>query len=254
MRLCAIAAVSALSLALVTGCSGEGSKGSGDGADRKPAAKTLSVAELKKLIIAEGDVPGYKVGAVPAGRARPITPEGATCGPLARVMSGLPPAQAAAQTDRLATENQKKRPTDKATSPDDKTGGKFEDAMKQAMDRDVTTVSLSSYDGDGAAKALKAVSDAVKACAGGFSGKQAGTTMKFTKVAEGTSSGTGDESVAFVATSDMEDGDTAPVHAEVVRHGNTVASYFTTNLGAMMSKKTYAVSPEVVKAQSAKLK
>ncbi|MEU0002985.1 hypothetical protein ABZ079_01430 [Streptomyces sp. NPDC006314] len=256
VRLCATAAVSALSLALVTGCSDGGSKDSGDGggADGKPAAKALSAAELKNLIVAEGEVPGYKVGAVPASRAKPITPDGVACGPLARVMSGLPPAAAAAQTDRLVTENQKKDPTDKATSLDDMADGKFEDAINKSMDRDVTTVSLSSYDGDGAAKALKAVSDAVKACGDGFSGEQAGTKMKFTKVAEEKSSGTGDESVAFAATSDMEDGDTAPVYAEVVRHGNTVASYFTMNIGAMMTKKTYAVSPEVVKAQSAKLK
>jgi hypothetical protein len=255
VRLCATAAVSALSLALVTGCSDEGSKGSGAGrgADGKPAAKALSAAELKNLIVAKGEVPGSEVGAVPAGRAKPITTEGATCGPLARVMSGLPPTEAAAQTDRLATESRKKDPTDKATSLDDLADGTFEDALNKSMDRDVTTVSLSSYEGDGATQALKAVSDAVKACSGGFSGEQAGTKVKFTEISEEKSSGSGDESVAFSATSES-DGETAPLHAEVVRHGNTVASYFTMNIGAMMTKKAYVVSPEVVKAQSAKLK
>ena len=253
VRLCATAAVSVLSLALVTGCSDEGSKDSGNGgnADGKPAAKVLSAAELKNLIIAEGEVPGYKVGAVPASRAKPITTDSAECRPLARVLSGLPPVDAVAQTDRLATQKPAKNPTDGATSLED---GKFEEAVNKSMSLDVTTVNLSSYEGDGAAKALASVSGAMKACAGGFTGKQAGTTMKFTKVTDAKAAAAGDESVAFAAMADMEDGDTAPVYGEVVRHGNTLASYYTVNLGAMMSKKTYAVSAAVVKAQSAKLK
>ncbi|MGW0204761.1 hypothetical protein ACWDZ8_02690 [Streptomyces sp. NPDC003233] len=51
-----------------------------------------------------------------------------------------------------------------------------------------------------------------------------------------------------------DDGDPAPAHAEVVRLGNTLSVYFTTNLGAIMAKKAYTVSPEAVKAQQAKLK
>ncbi|SED65412.1 hypothetical protein SAMN05216532_5233 [Streptomyces sp. 2231.1] len=255
VRLCATAAVGALSLALVTGCSDEGSKGAGGagGTDGKPAARALGTAELKKLIVAGGEVPGYKVGAVPATRAKPITTDSAECRPLARVLSGLPPAEAAAQTDRLATQERKKDPTDDATSLDDMADGKFEDAIKKSMDLDVTTVNLSSYDGDGAAKALESVSAAVRACAGGFAGKQSGTGMKFTEVAESKAAAAGDESVAFEAISEM-DGDSAPVYGEVVRHGNTLASYYTVNIGAMMAKKAYSVSPEVVKAQSAKLK
>ncbi|MGW4565417.1 hypothetical protein ACWEN3_24315 [Streptomyces sp. NPDC004561] len=255
-RLCATAVVGALSLVLVTGCSDGGAKDSGNaGKDAAgPAAKALSAAELKNLIVAADEVPGFKVGAVPAGRAKPITTDSAECRPLARVLSGLPPVGTAARTDRMATENQRKRPTSDPTSLDDLSGGKFEDALKKSLDRDVTTVTLSSYDGDGAEKALKSVADAVRACAGGFSGQQAGTKVKFTKVAEERSVGAGDGSVAFTATSDSDDGDSAPVHAEVDRHGNNLSGYFTVNLGAMMAKKGYAVSPAVVKAQEAKLK
>ncbi|MFG2632843.1 hypothetical protein ACGFX8_02445 [Streptomyces sp. NPDC048362] len=255
-RLGATATVSALSLTLLVGCSDGGSTDSGDakGAS-KPDAKALSTAELKKLIIAEGEVPGYKVGAVPAGHAKPITTASTPCRPLARVLSGLPPADPAAQTDRLATERQDKDPTDGATSLDDMADGKFEDALKRSMDRDVTTVNLSSYDGDGAAKALAVVSEAVKSCTKGFTGEQAGTTAKITEVSGVKSSATGAQSVAFEATvTDGNDGNAAPVYGEVVRHGNTLASYYTVNIGAMMAKKGYAVSPRVVKAQSAKLK
>ncbi|MQY35141.1 hypothetical protein SRB17_31130 [Streptomyces sp. RB17] len=252
VRLCAAAVLGALSFALVTGCSGGGS--GGDAKDPGTAAKALSAAELKKLIIAQGEVPGFKVGAVPATRSRAITTDSASCRPLARVMSGLPPVDAAARTDRMAMENQKKSPTAKPTSLDDLDEGKFEEAMHKSLDRDVTTVTLASYDGDGAEKALASVATAVKGCANGFSGKQAGTTARFTKVAEEKATGAGDGSVAFTATMDSDDGDAAPVHAEVVRLGNTLSVYFTSNLGAMMAKKTYTVSPEVVRAQQAKLK
>ncbi|MFI2202238.1 hypothetical protein ACH47Z_15975 [Streptomyces sp. NPDC020192] len=252
VRLCATAAVGALSLALVTGCSDGGSKDPGGTA--KPAAKALSATELKKLIVADGEVPGYKVAPVPATRAKPITTDSALCRPLARVMSGLPPVEAAAQTDRLATENQTKGPSDKATSMKDLADGKFEEAIHTSLDRDVTTVALASYDGYGAEKALATVRTAVSGCANGFPAAQAGTKTRFTKVTEEKATATGDGLVAFTATMDTGDGDPAPVHAEVVRTGATLSVYFTSNLGAMMDKKAYAVSPEVVKAQQAKLK
>ncbi|MES4893238.1 hypothetical protein [Streptomyces sp. NPDC096012] len=254
VRLRAGAAVSVLSLALVTGCS-EGSKDSGDGrgADGKPAVKALGTAELKSLVIADGDVPGFDVGPVPAGRTKPLTTDSAECRPLARVLSMQPPAGTAAQADRMATEKRAKDPTDDATSLDDMADGKFADAVNKSMDRDVTSVSLFSYDGDGAKRALDAVSSAVKACAGGFSGKQAGTTAKIARVTRSRPTATGDESVAFEVVTES-DGEKAPLHGEVVRHGNTLASYYTINLGAMMAKKPYAVSAAVVKAQSAKLK
>ncbi|GHE04231.1 hypothetical protein [Streptomyces alanosinicus] len=248
VRLCAAAVAGALSFALVTGCS------QGDARHSGPASKALGAAELKQRIIARGEVPGFQVQPVPATRARPITTDSARCRPLARVMSGLPPLDAAAKTDRLAMENQKKAPSTKPTSLDDLDEGKFKEAMQKSLDRDVTTVTLASYDGEGAGKALESVRTAVPACASGFSAVQAGTKMKFTKVVEEKATSTGDGVVAFAATTDTDEGDPAPVHAEVVRVGNTLAGYFTTNLGSMMGKKAYVVSPAVVKAQQAKLK
>ncbi|MGQ5635421.1 MULTISPECIES: hypothetical protein [unclassified Streptomyces] len=252
VRRCAAAVLGALSFALVTGCSGGESAGDAKGSGT--AAKALGAAELKKLIIADGEVPGYAVGPVPAARAKPIATDSAACRPLARVMSGLPPADAAARTDRLATQDKKKTPAAKPTSLDDLDEDAFEEAMHKSLDRDLTTVTLASYEGDGAEKALASLSAAVKSCADGFPGKQAGTTVRFTEVAEEKPAGTGDGAVAFTATMDADDDGAAPVHAEVDRRGNTLAVYFTSNLGAMMAKKAYAVSPEVVKAQQAKLK
>ncbi|MFI5683696.1 hypothetical protein [Streptomyces sp. NPDC051636] len=257
VRLCAAAAVSALSFALVTGCSNGGSSDSGDGKggkSEKPAAKALSAAELKKLIIAKGEVPGFKVGPVEGGIPEDgkVRTDDAKCDPLLDVLTGIAPGDPATNTSRMATED-KKDPTDDATSLDDLADGKFEDALNESMDLDVTVVTLSSYDGEGAEKALQSVSDAVKACSGGFSGDQDGEKGKFTKVAEEKSSGTGDESLAFTATNDTPDG-AVPLHGEVVRHGNTVATYSTINIGAAMTKKAYTVSAPVIKAQAAKLK
>ncbi|MFF9767072.1 hypothetical protein ACF1GT_10750 [Streptomyces sp. NPDC014636] len=258
VRLCATAAVGALSLVLITGCGDGGSKGSGDSSGKdagKPAAKALSATELTKRIIAKGEVPGYEVGSVEGGlpAKSEVKADDAKCDPLLHTLTGIAPGSPAAKTSRMATED-KKDPTDDATSLDDMADGKFEDAIKKSMDLDVTVVTLASYDGDGAEQALKSVSDAVKGCAGGFSGEQDGEKGKFTEVAEEKSAGVGDESVAFTATNDAGKDGVMPLHAEVVRHGNTLATYTTVNLGAGMTKKSYAVPAAVVKAQAAKLR
>ncbi|TWV25617.1 hypothetical protein FRZ03_38440 [Streptomyces misionensis] len=251
MRLCAAVAVSALSFALVTGCSGESSDSSSAAKGKSPE-KALSAAELKKLVVTGDELPGFDVGPVKQAKAKRITTDNADCRPLTRVLSGLPPADAQASTDQLATEKAKKRPSGKPTSLEDLDENKFEGELQKSLDRDVTTVTLASYDGGGAEQALKAVSAAVKACAGGFVGEQAGTKVKFTKVTEEKAAGGGDGSVAFAAFSET-DGDVAPVYGEVDRHGSTLSGYFTVNLGSMMAKKAYAVTPAVVKAQEARL-
>ncbi|MFC0054348.1 hypothetical protein [Streptomyces actinomycinicus] len=254
VRLCATAAVGALSLALITGCGDKGSEGSGSTSD-KPAAKALSAAELAKRIIAKNDVPGYKVGPVEGGipAESKVKSDKAECDPIVKALTGIAPGDPAANTSRMATQD-KKAPTDDATSLDDLADGKFEDSLNESMNLDVTVVTLASYDGDGAEQALKSVSDAVKSCSDGFSGEQDGEKGRFTKVGEEKSSGTGDESVAFTATNDAGKDGALPLHAEVVRHGNTLATYTTINIGAMMTKKPYTVSAPVVKAQAAKLK
>lgn len=258
-RLCATAAVSVLSFALITGCSDGGSKDSADAGDAaKPeqtkAAKALTAAELKQAILADGDVKGYKVAAQPKGPAKSaVKADDAKCLPLAQISGGFAPGDAASEENRNATEA-KKDPTDDATSMDDLASGKFEDAITASLDRDVTAVSLSSYEGDGAQKTMKSVSDAVTACAGGFATTAAGDKQKFTKVGTEKGTGSGDEALAFSMTGDLEDGTTAPMHVEVVRKGNTVATYYTMNIGAMMSKKAYSVPAAVITAQAAKLK
>ncbi|MFB8772509.1 hypothetical protein [Streptomyces broussonetiae] len=261
-RLGATAVVSVLSLTLVTGCSDSGStddaKDSGSGSETQ-AAKALGAAELKKLIVAQGDVEGYKIEPVDdsfAG-ARSDMKADAKCLPIAHVMSGFAPGEATAETNRMATED--KEPTDAASpSLEDLGEDGFEDAFTSVLNVDMTIVTLSSYDGEGAGETMKSVSDAVEGCAGGFSATSEGEDAKITKVESEDASGSGDESVAFAVTAEMDEteGEPATVHAQVVRHGSTIATYYTLNLGAMMSggEEVYDVPAAVIDAQAAKLR
>ncbi len=248
MRAAATVVVSALSLALVTGCGGDSG-----GSD----AKALSAAELKKSIIAQGDVEGYKVDA--SGKQLPKSKDQVKsgeekCAPLAYAMGGQAPGEAASETSVMVTQD-KKKPTDTASkSLEDLSESDIEDSITSAMDMTLTVVGLSSYDGDSAEKTFKSVSDAVQSCSGGFPVTMQGTDQKVTGIAAEKASGSGDESVGFTAKSDAEDGDVATTHVEVVRHGSTIATYYTMNLGLMITDKPYDVPAAVIDAQTAKLK
>ncbi|MFJ8536412.1 hypothetical protein [Streptomyces sp. NPDC093591] len=248
VRVAATVAVSALTLALVAGCGGDSG-----GSD----AKALSSAELKKAIIAKGDVDGYEVDT--SGKQLPkskddIKSSEEKCTPLAYAMGGLAPGDSASNAAVMVRED-KKKPTDTASkSLEDLSEGEFEDSFANALSLDLTVVGLSSYDGDGAAETFKSVSDAVESCSGGFTLTMQGTDQKLTKISAEKASGTGDESVAFAAVSDMEDGDVGTTHIEVVRHGSTLATYYTINLGLMMSDKAYDIPAALIDAQATKLK
>ncbi|MFF4273221.1 hypothetical protein [Streptomyces sp. NPDC001536] len=258
-RIGATLAVSALSLALITGCSDEGSddtKGSSESSSSAPAAKTYTVAELQKLILAQGEVDGYKVAkTVGAPETKDeVTTSDEKCRPLALAMSAQAPGDAKAET--TVTVTQEKAPTDTASkSLEDLEEGEFEDSLTDAMNVSVTLVGLSSYEGDAAQETFKSVSDAVEGCSGGFTVTADGEKQKLTKVTAEKGSGTGDESIAFASEGEMdEEMGAGTVHAEVVRHGNTLATYYTINIGALMTQKPYTVDGTVVTAQAKKIK
>ncbi|MEV0635396.1 hypothetical protein AB0I77_10595 [Streptomyces sp. NPDC050619] len=260
-RIAATATVSVLSLALITGCGGDSddAKDSSKDSSSSPttAAKAYSAAELKKLIIAQSDVDGYEVKAVPNTypAAKSAIKGDEQCKPLVYVFSGLAPGDATAETNTMATSRAKPSDTP-SKSLEDLTEEEIDEATTASMSLPVTVVSLSSYEGDGAARTMKAVSDAVESCASGFTAGAGGDEQKFTEVAAEKASGTGDESVAYSAGGDLfgASGKPAAVHGEVVRHGNTIATYYTMNLGAMMSGKAYDIPAALIDAQAAKLK
>ncbi|MFF7548527.1 hypothetical protein ACFZCU_33525 [Streptomyces canus] len=252
-RIGAAATVSVLSLALITGCGGgsdDDSKESGPsketGAASSPStttpAKALSAAELEKLLLAKGDVTGYEAAdgddTLPKAKSE-VKTDKADCAPLAHAMAGLAPGDTDASVSNTLTK-----------SPD-ATPSSGEEAV---LNVEMTFVGLSSYDGDGAEKAVKAVSDGIAACSGGFTITAEGEKQKITKVASGKASGKGDESVAFSVGADMDGEGTATFNTEVVRVGNTVSTYYTVDFASLESGKAAAVSTAVVDAQLAKLK
>ncbi|GEC05705.1 lipoprotein [Streptomyces spinoverrucosus] len=251
MRMGATVAVSALSLALITGCGGE-SDTSNDSKDTESsssptqaAAKALSAAELEKLLLAQGEVKGYKVTSgddtLPKSKTE-VKTDKAECDPLAWATAALAPGD----TDANASNNVAEDKASTATAqPED---------IADAFNINMTFVGLSSYEGDGAEKAMKAVSDGVSACSGGYGLATGGENSKVTKVASVKGSGLGDESVAFAEDVDMDGEGTATFHTEVVRKGNTIATFYTVNFAALGTGEVAEIPAAVVEAQVAKLK
>lgn len=262
---------SALSLALATGCSDSGSdSGSGDkatgGKGATATVKALSGAELKNQLVGKGDLDGYRFAAADqserfASSKEEITVVDDKCAPLAYVLTGFAPGDSTAYVNTMATPVEAKPSASSTKSMEDMTEEELDDALNSITDTlggTVTIVSLSSYEGDGAQKAMSSVSDAVKGCAGGFTATAKGAkddAEKFTKVEAEKASGSGDESVAFAVTG-VADGDKIVVHGEAVRHGSTVATYYSMNLAAFLADgkpKEYGIPAELIKAQAGKL-
>ncbi|WP_329220499.1 hypothetical protein OG352_27375 [Streptomyces sp. NBC_01485] len=253
-RLCATAAIAALSLSLLTACSEEGSKDSADSKTSASAsasapaaasdAKALTTAELQKLLLAQGDLKGYKVEADESDKTTKsaVKVDKAACAPLAWATNGLPPGDTEANATNSLAED---KGTAATAQPED-----LEDAFNLTM----TFVGLSSYEADGAEKTIKALSDGVTGCAGGYGFTTEGETSKVTKVAAEKGSGKGDEAVAF-AQDIVVEGQTITAHTEVIRKGSTLATLFTMNITALTKGGDMGAIPvAVADAQIAKLK
>ncbi|MER7946227.1 hypothetical protein ABTY59_02390 [Streptomyces sp. NPDC096079] len=244
------AAVTAASLALlVTACgSGDESDGKDTGKDARPsasatsgapAAKALSSAELEKLIVEQADLPGHQVQKAKATdlvKPDTLSTDKPSCKPLADAMSFVATGDPAASAHRKAIEVPK---TEGATaSPQDALG---------ALSAPVTSVTLGSYDGQGAQEAFAALKTAGTDCAGGFTLNGGGEKTKISKVAPETVSA-GEESLAWTVTTDM-DGEPFVTKLVVFRKGNTLASFSTLSLGGTAKDLPKAV----IDAQAAKL-
>jgi hypothetical protein len=245
------AATAAASLALLlTACGGEGKKtedsGKGDAtatatatASAAPDAKALSVAELEKLIVEQADLKGYQVQkgeSADAPKSSDVIADKAACKPIADAMSLIATGDPAASAQRKAIAEPKK---DKAESPEDIMG---------ALGAPVTTVTLGSYDGQGAQDAFASLKKAGTECAGGFTLNIAGEQTKIGKIVPETVTA-GEEAVAFTVTTDM---DGKPFITKVVafRKGNTLASFSVISLAGVVKELPTAV----IDAQAAKLR
>ncbi|MBN3928085.1 hypothetical protein IQ279_00250 [Streptomyces verrucosisporus] len=115
----------------------------------------------------------------------------------------------------------------------------------------IVTVSLLSYDGDGAARTVEGVRSAIEACGAGFttSGNNGGETVRYTAVEEIEAPGSGDEAVAVRLVGEAE-GAEVPMHFAVVRSGASLAQFMSLNV---KSPSGASVPQDIVTAQVGKL-
>lgn len=244
-----LAALSVLSLAALTACGGD----SGSDADsaEKPAATAAQEKQeqqekqetpeerLKQLVITKADVSGMSVSDADvtssdnsefafAKSTQEVTVEKPVCAPLAYAMNQLPLGKPQADITR---------------------------SVSSSPNEPFTYVMLTTYESGKAASALAGLSEAVDACAGGFTAKANGNTSAYDSVnAEQPVAEAGDESLAFRSTLTFRGADHT-VHTQAVRSGDVVAVYFSVDGLAMVHARPSdaKLSAAVVKAQNGKL-
>lgn len=246
---------SVLPLVLLAACDGSGAGDDGKAANSasaqpsrsrsaQPAAEPLTAAELKKAVLAKGDVDGYTVitpGKGDIAAQADVRTDQAECAPFAYALSGVTLDKPSATEQRQVTS--------KATKPTDASTGDLE----SAFDVTTTLVSLSSYaDQDAAQSVIKSLTDAADACAGGFSGTAGGEKQQVTKIAKNAAPKGADEAVAFTATAVQGDSK-GPMKLVVVRQGATVGYFTALNLASFVSGGGFAFPTALVTAQLDKL-
>ncbi|MFF9484730.1 hypothetical protein [Streptomyces sp. NPDC014676] len=257
VRRTALAASAAALALLVTACGGSGdedkagdSKGKGDStasASAAPAAKALTAAELEKAGLAQADVKSGKVATKVAATddiaKDQVKAEDAACLPLAHAQAGVAQGEPAATAKRSWT-GEPVKPSE-GTSP--------EDALLASIDLDKMLISLASYEGDGAAQALKGLTTAAEKCAGGFTATVAGEEMQVVKAATTAAPEGGDEGTAITLTVAADEDVKAPSKIVVVRKGATLVTFSVVNLASMATGEDFDVPADVVDAQLGKL-
>ncbi|MBT2396417.1 hypothetical protein [Streptomyces sp. ISL-100] len=248
-------AASAISLALlVTACGSDkpvdaAPEGKGkESAAAEPAAKTLSQAELDKLVLAEGDLKNHKVtmpSKADVAAAKTATADKAECKPLVDAMALRPVGTPAATAPRRISSVPAKPGKDASTEE------KVEAGLAGLGNMVLMSDTLGSYDGKGAQEALAGLRTAGEACADGFTMIAGSDKTKVTKVAPGTFT-TGDEAVAFTLTSEL-DGESGTSQLVAVRKGNTLVSFYALSLTGKTELPKEAIDAQLAKLAGAPL-
>lgn len=233
---------SAVSLALLaTACGGEKADKPSTGApatSAAPAAKAKTDAELGGVIVVQADLPDHVVKAATpaeiaaAGAASSDKPE---CLPLVKAQS-MTPVGTAGGTARTKAVAKGKAGAD----------GSPEAALGAALGATATAVTLASYEGKGAEEAFTTLKGAGTACAGGYTGSQAGDSLKITKVVPGASVTAGDEALAYTVVGDA-DGQQLGMELVIVRKGNTLATFSALSLAGTAEQPKAVIDAQVKK-------
>ncbi|MFJ8862732.1 hypothetical protein ACIRD8_30440 [Streptomyces sp. NPDC102451] len=246
-------ATSALALCLAAaGCGPDDGEGKGSGgkatASRTPEAsasaapeagttpaptptsdgRTLTEAELAKVALTTGEVPGYEVAPLEGTDERGTEEsEDEACRPIAAIINGSPEPAPAAIVFRTAMDT----------------------AEEGKDDQTVVTEILTSHPKGGAEELLRSVREAARACAGGFRTTSEDGPSTYTGVKTLPAPGAGQESFAYQVTGSLE-GVRVPLVFHLVRTGSTVVTFYAANfLGAAVPE----VPAALVTAQAAKL-
>ncbi|WP_328927172.1 hypothetical protein OG429_23130 [Streptomyces sp. NBC_00190] len=211
-------------------------------ASAAPAAKAKTDAELTGLLVVQADLPEHVVK--PATPAEAAAAAGATsdkpeCQPLVKAQS-MAPVGSAAGTARTKAVAKGKEPAADA-SPEDKLK-----AAMNALGATATSVTLSSYEGKGAEEAFGIIKKAGTACTGGYTGSQAGDSLKITKLAPGAAVTAGDEALSYTVVGDA-DGEKLSMELVVVRKGNTLATFSALSLTGTAEQPKAVVDAQVKK-------
>ncbi|MBT2507244.1 hypothetical protein J7I98_15355 [Streptomyces sp. ISL-98] len=211
----AVTAAAAL-LALTTGCSSSDANSPKDdnpatekAADqpaKEPRGAVLTETQLKAALVGKADAKAYEPedNTAPAVRPKADKPECTALADMTASGTGRTP-----EAEAWAS-----RTYGSSTAPGlaVKTG-------------------LLSYEGEGAQQTLDGVRKAMTDCAGGFSttGNNGGATVKYVSVKPEQNAKSGDDSLSFVMTGEVQ-GAQVPMRFTLVREDNTVASFFTIHL------------------------
>ncbi|MFD6531194.1 hypothetical protein [Streptomyces sp. NPDC060184] len=207
--------------------------------------KALTAAELEKATLAQGDIAGLKIEKAAGDdivEPGDVTVDKAACLPFAQALF------AAAQGEPVASASRSVESEAGATGAD----ATADDATASIAGGDHTELTLSSYEGTGAADVFAAVRTAATACASGFTVTTSGEAQKISGITEEKVTG-GEERAAWTLTVEQE-GTKVPFDLAVVRQGSTVSTFSTLNVAAFMGKEVKLTQPQpVIDAQVKKL-
>ncbi|MFJ9582795.1 hypothetical protein [Streptomyces acidicola] len=258
-RTATAAAVVSLAL-LATACGGGEAQdadaatdngGEKKGASTAPAAKALTATELKKALLAQGDLANHTIvdpGAGDVLDAEDISVENTECEPIANLTSNAPSGEPAAEGHRMVSSDAKRPSVEELAEMTP------EEQLASGMDSMITALSLYSYEDEAAGEAFAAIRTAAEKCAGGFAFTAADedvTISKVTEVKKESVSG-GDEAAAWEVTL-KEGGEEIPYKLVAVRQGSTLATFASVDIRASVTGKDFGLPTALVKAQLDKL-
>ncbi|MER7046890.1 hypothetical protein [Streptomyces jumonjinensis] len=242
-------AASMLSLALTLGAcatdeSGAKSESKSESKGETAGAKALSAAELGKLALTKKDAPGHRfteVSAADVKEASAVKLKKAECEPLIEAMTFRPGGKASAATTQTLVPMANAPKPDKDASP--------EEQAKAAMSMfsgTTTSITLASFEGEGAAEGFAALEKSVEDCSGGFSIDAEGQNTEFTKV-EKFDHTAGDESFGVTLVLSAGPKETLTVNLVTVRKGGVLASFNALSLQGKTEKPKALVDAQLKK-------